>query len=65
MCILLLLQITATAEIEAVTSLKLVKGHAYSITGAEEVSHLSGAIMQTSLGLQHCSAFNFLMSFSD
>lgn len=39
MCILLLLQITATAEIEAITSLKLVKGHAYSITGAEEVSH--------------------------
>lgn len=38
MCILLLLQITATAEIEAITSLKLVKGHAYSITGAEEVS---------------------------
>uniref|UniRef100_A0A8C5TZF5 Calpain 8 n=1 Tax=Malurus cyaneus samueli TaxID=2593467 RepID=A0A8C5TZF5_9PASS len=29
--------ITATAEIEAITSLKLVKGHAYSITGAEEV----------------------------
>lgn len=38
MCILLSLQITATAEIEAITSLKLVKGHAYSITGAEEVS---------------------------
>uniref|UniRef100_A0A8C3H120 calpain-2 n=1 Tax=Corvus moneduloides TaxID=1196302 RepID=A0A8C3H120_CORMO len=31
------IDITATAEIEAVTSLKLVKGHAYSITGAEEV----------------------------
>uniref|UniRef100_A0A8C3U9Y9 Calpain 8 n=1 Tax=Catharus ustulatus TaxID=91951 RepID=A0A8C3U9Y9_CATUS len=32
------IDITATAEIEAITSLKLVKGHAYSITGAEEVS---------------------------
>uniref|UniRef100_A0A8C3UA70 Calpain 8 n=1 Tax=Catharus ustulatus TaxID=91951 RepID=A0A8C3UA70_CATUS len=31
------IDITATAEIEAITSLKLVKGHAYSITGAEEV----------------------------
>uniref|UniRef100_A0A8C9UC87 Calpain 8 n=1 Tax=Serinus canaria TaxID=9135 RepID=A0A8C9UC87_SERCA len=29
--------ITATAEIEAITSLKLVNGHAYSIIGAEEV----------------------------
>ncbi|NXG03238.1 CAN8 protein, partial [Sakesphorus luctuosus] len=31
------IDITAAAEIEAITSLKLVKGHAYSITGAEEV----------------------------
>ncbi|NWH38909.1 CAN2 protein, partial [Chloropsis hardwickii] len=31
------IDITATAEIEAITILKLVKGHAYSITGAEEV----------------------------
>lgn len=38
MCILLLPQITSAAEIEAITSLKLVKGHAYSVTGAEEVS---------------------------
>lgn len=38
MCILLLPQITTAAEIEAITSLKLVKGHAYSVTGAEEVS---------------------------
>uniref|UniRef100_A0A8C0ZFE9 Calpain 8 n=1 Tax=Cyanistes caeruleus TaxID=156563 RepID=A0A8C0ZFE9_CYACU len=29
--------IDVRAEIEAITSLKLVKGHAYSITGAEEV----------------------------
>lgn len=38
MCILLLPQTTSAADIEAITSLKLVKGHAYSITGAEEVS---------------------------
>ncbi|NXN84405.1 CAN2 protein, partial [Bombycilla garrulus] len=31
------IDITATAEIEAITGLKLVEGHAYSITGAEEV----------------------------
>ncbi|NXR46535.1 CAN2 protein, partial [Hippolais icterina] len=31
------INITATAEIETITSLKLVKGHAYSVTGAEEV----------------------------
>ncbi|NWI39238.1 CAN8 protein, partial [Picathartes gymnocephalus] len=31
------IDITATSEMEAITSLKLVKGHAYSITGAEEV----------------------------
>ncbi|NWV88099.1 CAN8 protein, partial [Machaerirhynchus nigripectus] len=31
------IDITSTAEIEAITSLKLVKGHAYSVTGAEEV----------------------------
>ncbi|GAB0187453.1 calpain-8 [Grus japonensis] len=30
------IDITTAAEIEAITSLKLVKGHAYSITGAEE-----------------------------
>uniref|UniRef100_A0A672TCM7 Calpain 2 n=1 Tax=Sinocyclocheilus grahami TaxID=75366 RepID=A0A672TCM7_SINGR len=30
--------ITSSRESEAVTSLKLVKGHAYSITGAEEVN---------------------------
>lgn len=37
----LLLQITSAAETEAVTSQKLVKGHAYSVTGAEEVGELS------------------------
>ncbi|NXE84802.1 CAN8 protein, partial [Cochlearius cochlearius] len=31
------IDITTAAEIEAITSLKLVKGHAYSVTGAEEV----------------------------
>lgn len=30
-------QITSSYETEAVTALKLVKGHAYSVTGAEEV----------------------------
>ncbi|KAM6086288.1 calpain-2 catalytic subunit isoform 2-T2 [Theristicus caerulescens] len=32
------IDITSAAETEAVTSQKLVKGHAYSVTGAEEVS---------------------------
>lgn len=36
----LLFQITSAAETEAVTSQKLVKGHAYSVTGAEEVGVL-------------------------
>ncbi|KAM6289262.1 calpain-8-like, partial [Aegotheles albertisi] len=31
------IDITSVAEIEAITSLKLIKGHAYSVTGAEEV----------------------------
>ncbi|NXE67024.1 CAN8 protein, partial [Calcarius ornatus] len=31
------IDITAAAEIEAITSLKLVNRHAYSITGAEEI----------------------------
>uniref|UniRef100_A0A8B9F7N6 Calpain 8 n=1 Tax=Amazona collaria TaxID=241587 RepID=A0A8B9F7N6_9PSIT len=31
------IDITSASEIEAITSLKLVKGHAYSVTGAEEV----------------------------
>ncbi|XP_009993062.1 PREDICTED: calpain-8 [Chaetura pelagica] len=31
------IDITSATEIEAITSLKLVKGHAYSVTGAEEV----------------------------
>lgn len=35
--IVLLSQITRAAETEEITSQKLVKGHAYSITGAEEV----------------------------
>lgn len=33
----LCLQITSAADSEAVTYQKLVKGHAYSVTGAEEV----------------------------
>lgn len=33
----LLLQITSAADSEAVTRQKLVKGHAYSLTGAVEV----------------------------
>ncbi|NXA39356.1 CAN2 protein, partial [Eudromia elegans] len=31
------IDITSASEIEMTTSLKLVKGHAYSVTGAEEV----------------------------
>ncbi|XP_033469478.2 calpain-2 catalytic subunit-like [Epinephelus lanceolatus] len=33
------IDITSAYETEAVTSLKLVKGHAYSVTGAEEVNY--------------------------
>jgi hypothetical protein len=36
----LCLQITSAADSEAVTYQKLVKGHAYSVTGAEEVRPL-------------------------
>lgn len=56
MCILLLFQITAAAEIEAITSLKLVKGHAYSITGAEEVSqpHWSHHAKQLGVATLQC-----------
>uniref|UniRef100_A0A4W5KYX8 Calpain catalytic domain-containing protein n=1 Tax=Hucho hucho TaxID=62062 RepID=A0A4W5KYX8_9TELE len=38
-------QITNSYETEAVTALKLVKGHAYSVTGVEEV-HLHGDPVQ-------------------
>lgn len=37
---LLLRQITSAADSEAVTRQKLVKGHAYSLTGAVEVMSL-------------------------
>nr|AAH95824.1 Capn8 protein [Danio rerio]AAI65648.1 Capn8 protein [Danio rerio] len=37
--------ITSSYETEAVTSLKLVKGHAYSVTAAEEV-HFRGSLVQ-------------------
>ncbi|KAJ6666848.1 hypothetical protein lerEdw1_018850, partial [Lerista edwardsae] len=33
------IDITSAAETEAITSRKLVKGHAYSVTGAEEVNY--------------------------
>ncbi|XP_062427562.1 calpain-8 [Rhea pennata] len=33
------IDVTSAADIEAITSLKLVKGHAYSVTGAEEVNY--------------------------
>lgn len=39
--VLILLQITSAADSEAVTYQKLVKGHAYSLTGATEVRYLS------------------------
>lgn len=35
-------QVSSAAETEAVTSQKLVKGHAYSITGIEEVNRGGG-----------------------
>lgn len=67
-------KVTRASETEAITSLKLVKGHAYSVTGAEEVSQLFcsssrlaevfvPAIIQNSL--QRCGDFNFRMSFCD
>ncbi|XP_056303933.1 calpain-8 [Danio aesculapii] len=39
------IDITSSYETEAVTSLKLVKGHAYSVTAAEEV-HFRGSLVQ-------------------
>ncbi|XP_018522604.1 calpain-2 catalytic subunit [Lates calcarifer] len=39
------IDITSSYETEAVTALKLVKGHAYSVTGAEEV-HYRGRLVQ-------------------
>ncbi|XP_067465856.1 calpain-2 catalytic subunit-like [Thunnus thynnus] len=39
------IDITSAYETEAVTALKLVKGHAYSVTGAEEV-HFQGQVVQ-------------------
>ncbi|KFQ26026.1 Calpain-2 catalytic subunit, partial [Merops nubicus] len=39
------IDITSAAETEAVTSQKLVKGHAYSVTGAEEVN-FRGAVQK-------------------
>ncbi|MEQ2302072.1 hypothetical protein AMECASPLE_002777 [Ameca splendens] len=39
------IDITSAYETEAVTALKLVKGHAYSVTGAEEVNY-RGSVVQ-------------------
>uniref|UniRef100_A0A7N6AJB5 Calpain catalytic domain-containing protein n=1 Tax=Anabas testudineus TaxID=64144 RepID=A0A7N6AJB5_ANATE len=39
------IDITSAYETEAITALKLVKGHAYSVTGAEEV-HYQGKVVQ-------------------
>ncbi|KAK5612289.1 Calpain-2 catalytic subunit [Crenichthys baileyi] len=39
------IDITSAYETEAVTALKLVKGHAYSVTGAEEVNYC-GSVVQ-------------------
>uniref|UniRef100_A0A8C6L2J4 calpain-2 n=1 Tax=Nothobranchius furzeri TaxID=105023 RepID=A0A8C6L2J4_NOTFU len=38
------IDITSAYETEAVTALKLVKGHAYSVTGAEEVNYRGRAV---------------------
>ncbi|XP_055073643.2 calpain-2 catalytic subunit [Misgurnus anguillicaudatus] len=38
------IDITSAYETEAVTSLKLVKGHAYSLTGAEEVHYMGSPV---------------------
>uniref|UniRef100_A0A665VTU3 calpain-2 n=1 Tax=Echeneis naucrates TaxID=173247 RepID=A0A665VTU3_ECHNA len=38
------IDITSSYETEAVTALKLVKGHAYSVTGAEEVHYLGSPV---------------------
>ncbi|KAM9365480.1 calpain-2 catalytic subunit-like [Pholidichthys leucotaenia] len=38
------IDITSAYETEAVTALKLVKGHAYSLTGAQEVSFQGGPV---------------------
>lgn len=38
-------QTTSSSDREAVTFKKLVKGHAYSVTGVEEVSHVSQLLM--------------------
>ncbi|KAM4598830.1 calpain-2 catalytic subunit-like [Fundulus diaphanus] len=38
------IDITSAYETEAVTALKLVKGHAYSVTGAEEVNYRGSAV---------------------
>ncbi|XP_061601823.1 calpain-2 catalytic subunit-like [Cololabis saira] len=38
------INITSSADSEAVTSRKLVKGHAYSVTGAEQVEYKGGMV---------------------
>lgn len=68
-CASLLLQITSAAETEAVTSQKLVKGHAYSVTGAEEVGALPAPVGCNAVSLtcdlshgSHKFIFNFANS---
>uniref|UniRef100_A0A8C1SEJ1 calpain-2 n=1 Tax=Cyprinus carpio TaxID=7962 RepID=A0A8C1SEJ1_CYPCA len=45
------IDITSAADSEAITYQKLVKGHAYSLTGAIEVSHLSVFHFRGSFGI--------------
>lgn len=49
-------QITSALDMEAVTFKKLVKGHAYSVTGLQQVSSASTAVLSSEL-LSVCVGF--------
>lgn len=48
------LQITSVLDMEAITFKKLVKGHAYSVTGAKQVPPHVGAVLQAGSCLLAC-----------
>uniref|UniRef100_A0A8C0YBA3 Calpain 8 n=1 Tax=Cyprinus carpio carpio TaxID=630221 RepID=A0A8C0YBA3_CYPCA len=56
------IDITSSYETEAVTSLKLVKGHAYSVTGAEEVRNCSNGCHLTYRFIPTAVWFSWLTS---